>query len=336
MKIIIKEKFDNELMEKWEELEKDSVITFFQTYYCNNSWFKNIEHKNNFKLQIVICEYHSKLFAIFPFILKKKFNLTTLEWAGQNLFDYNGPIFRKNFDLDKENFIKLWNDILASINKFDLIFLKNQIDDQDYIYNPIIKYIKCKYQNKSFGIKKNNFPNQLTDNKNYNRIKNIKKLGSVEFKVAENTTDKLAIIDQTINNKIFDNKISIQNDLKITRMFYMKLIEKKNLHCSAVYLNQRIIASHFGIIDNDRFVYLVPSYLKDKKIKKYSPGKILLNNLINFFFNSNLKYFDFAAGDEIYKIKFSNHENRIFYYIAANTIGGYFLLFLRRIKNNLL
>jgi len=88
MKIIIKEKFDNELMEKWEELEKDSVITFFQTYYCNNSWFKNIEHKNNFKLQIVICEYHSKLFAIFPFILKKKFTLTTLEWAGQNLFDY--------------------------------------------------------------------------------------------------------------------------------------------------------------------------------------------------------------------------------------------------------
>jgi len=116
----------------------------------------------------------------------------------------------------------------------------------------------------------------------------------------------------------------------------MNLIEKKNLHCSAVYLNQRIIASHFGIIDNDRFVYLVPSYLKDKKIKKYSPGKILLNNLINFFFNSNLKYFDFAAGDEIYKIKFSNHENRIFYYIAANTISGYFLLLLRRIKNNLL
>ena len=76
-------------------------------------------------------------------------------------------------------------------------------------------------------------------------------------------------------------------------------------------LDNKIIAAHLGYIYNQTFMYLFPVY--DKDFSNFSPGNILLLNLINSFFHKGGNEIDFTIGDETYKKRLSNKKEKIYY-----------------------
>lgn len=71
---------------------------------------------------------------------------------------------------------------------------------------------------------------------------------------------------------------------------------------SALYLNDRMIAVHFGIRSRDVLAWWFPSY--DDSLAKYSPGSILLTNVLQQAAAEGIVRVDLGQGDERYKASF--------------------------------
>ena len=90
--------------------------------------------------------------------------------------------------------------------------------------------------------------------------------------------------------------------------------------------NDKIIAASIGIIDNKRFYYLVPVIFSEE-FNSFSPGKILIDYLINWTLKNKMKVFDFGIGEETYKKYWSNCSTRIYRHLNYKGAKG-FIIFL--------
>ena len=77
------------------------------------------------------------------------------------------------------------------------------------------------------------------------------------------------------------------------------------------YKNEAI-ALHFGFAFKNTFYYYKPTYYE--RYGQYSPGNILLIELIDNAKKRGLKTFDFCKGEEVYKFRFAQHSVRLYQY----------------------
>lgn len=110
--------------------------------------------------------------------------------------------------------------------------------------------------------------------------------------------------------------------------FYKKLSDlcPEKLVAGLIQVDGKTIAASIGIIENKRFYYLVPVIFYEE-FNSFSPGKILINYLINWTIKNDLKVFDFGIGEETYKKYWSNYSTRIFRHLDYRGAKG-FLVFL--------
>ena len=65
---------------------------------------------------------------------------------------------------------------------------------------------------------------------------------------------------------------------------------------------------------------------------KFSPGRILLYNLVKWSSNNNIKKFDLTIGDEAYKKEWTNSKINLYDFYDAKSLVGYFFLFFLLFK----
>jgi len=118
------------------------------------------------------------------------------------------------------------------------------------------------------------------------------------------------------------------------KKFYKELVDDKNdfmkIHCSALFVGETMIATHVGILDIDTFYYLMPAH-EVGEWEKFSPGRLLLENLIEWSIENNLKIFDFTIGEEHYKKIWCDTETKIYETLEANNIKGKIYIFVQHI-----
>jgi CelD/BcsL family acetyltransferase involved in cellulose biosynthesis len=92
------------------------------------------------------------------------------------------------------------------------------------------------------------------------------------------------------------------------RRFYRELVEQSMLGgkaiLTAVELNGRPVAYHFGLVSGTEFVWYKPSF--DITLWKESPGETLLMELLAKARDDGRTVFDFTRGDEGFKSRFAN------------------------------
>ena len=113
------------------------------------------------------------------------------------------------------------------------------------------------------------------------------------------------IIDQKITRlRSLKQKIFLKTQ---TKSFYIDCCELRDsnfkIHVSSIEINSEPITYHWGVVFKDTFYHLIPTIL-DNKYYKFSPGRILLFELIKWSFDNGLKKLDFTIGDESYKKTF--------------------------------
>jgi CelD/BcsL family acetyltransferase involved in cellulose biosynthesis len=75
---------------------------------------------------------------------------------------------------------------------------------------------------------------------------------------------------------------------------------------SVMWIGDRPIAAHFGIRSHGVLHYWFPSY--DTRFSAYSPGMLLLVEMISGFSKSGVEIFDFGKGEERYKTELATRE----------------------------
>jgi CelD/BcsL family acetyltransferase involved in cellulose biosynthesis len=76
---------------------------------------------------------------------------------------------------------------------------------------------------------------------------------------------------------------------------------------SALTLDDRILAVHWGYISGDRFYHLMPAH-EGGEWRAYAPGRLLNEWLLEWSIERGLKYLDFGIGDEPYKFDYCDQH----------------------------
>ena len=98
-------------------------------------------------------------------------------------------------------------------------------------------------------------------------------------------------------------------------------------------LGDSYISFHWGRISGPRFYYLMPSYSRGS-VRRYSPGRMLLIELLKWCFDHGIEEFDFTIGDERYKNEWSTQTMNLYRYINATSAKGWLYVIGWRIVTN--
>lgn len=337
MKIKLKKTFDNEVLNAWTKIEKNENLLIFQTSAWNHHWIKYNKISNNLRILIVYIKNEPAL--IFPFFVKKKYFFKFIYWIGYDLSDYLSPIVNRQIDINLNTFNSIWEEIIKILElEADVIFLKKQIEDGAYSLNPIIKYLNCKDYDLTFGINFNK-SGSIVDRKGktIQKIKWSKKklsgYGKLEFESDIKVKNRISILNKILTwkkKKINEDKNIFQ---KYNENFFKEIIDNKYFTLSGLKLNNNYVSLSINIYNNRSIIYYIPSYTNDKRLLKFSPGKIHMYDLIKDKYKSGCKYFDFGNGNEKYKLNWSNEKKKIYYYLKSLTSLGKIFTIILSIKN---
>ena len=326
------------ISEEWDNLHQSNRnLSIYQSHSWIKSWLEVFIDEINLYI-VIIRNSDSKIIFIAPLMLQKRrflkfFNIDTIQFIGNNRSDYCDFIYEQMDIKVLDNLISF----LKNNNPDTILFFEN-INELSNSYN-ILNNIK---RNK---IVFEYIESHYLDLKNLNDIKykkknteNLKrrldKKGSLKFM----TLDNLNKINKYIST-FFEQHVdkwgvkSLFNNEK-NRIFYKKLAKnlahKKVLDFKIIKQNGTVLATHFGFIENKTFYYYKPTY--NLSFGKFSPGNILLQNLIESSINNGHDIFDFGTGGEIYKKRFSNNTsfNFSFIFISKN----YFISFIVSMHHN--
>ena len=327
-------KFEEKLEQDWKMLENEVKQFFFQKFIFIKTV---IETFNDTKINIVVVYEKNKPIAIFPLEIKRHNQIKILQWIGTNQSDYCCPIVNCKKFVNERDFKQIWNKILNTIKDYDIIFLNKQPEYIEQTLNPFVTFIQNTHYSKIYQTKLVSSENDylsLVENKKFSsELRRTKKKLLENYKVIFKTlflSEQKDLIGKILLKKnSYLKKKKISNSLNQSLInFYEKLSNlcPEKLIAGIIQVDGKTIAATIGIIENKRFYYLVPVIFTEE-FNSFSPGKILINYLINWTVKNDLEVFDFGIGEENYKKYWSNYSTRIFRHLNYKGAKG-FLVFL--------
>ena len=342
-KSILFEQYNEVLKNIWEKLEQECQHFVFQSYEWQKNWYNAIGKViPNLQLSIIVIFENDIPVALFPFGIYKKYGLRCLEFLGGDQSDYNCFLVQNNF-LKPTRFKEIWDCTLSNLPQH---LLKNfcripgLIEDS---YNPLCKIYQLNTEmtahcavlpNSIEAFNKRISKKMLGDNARM--LRRLNEIGSASFLISDNVIDFQKIIGVLIMQKerryLETGARNILADKNI-RSYYEDLHllfhEKKGVQISALMIDGEIIASHLGFVYRNRFYYLMPTFANEKW-QKYSPGRLLLQHLIEWSIENGFKVFDFTTGSESYKKDWCDLEMDMYYLMEASGIYGIMVLKIKK------
>ena len=336
MKIKIYNKFSQEILQIWKKLENNGHSNVFQKCDWNQNWYRTVgKPVHQIQLFIVSVSFENKVEAILPLGILKNSGIKKLQWLGGIHSDYMGPLIGSSSDIFLTNFEAIWSEILSSLPAFDLLYLDKQIPNIGSHVNPFFymkdskkissvhqAHFRGSWENYKDGISKK----VLADTAR--QRKRLSKLGNLSFVVLSNEEENNLFLEKLfLFKRMRYQEIGVEDVLNKEehRAFYLnmpsQISQSARAHCSVLKLNKEIIAMHWGAVDGKIFYYLMPAYF-GTEWSKYSPGKILLEELMLSCHQSGLNVFDFTSGDESYKKIWANESFPIHLTVKSYSFKG--------------
>lgn len=335
MKVKIFNDFNPELERYWKTLERGSDCHIFQTYDWSIHWYRIIGIANKINLTIAVILKDNDPIIIFPFGMKTILGTQILEFLGGKQSDYQTPLLHSALEKNDSILSSAFNLVLKRLPKFHIAVLTNMPSHFQTSSNPFVKLWNSVAYDvsysatlpKDFGLFQSRLKTKLISDIKRQK-KRLENKGVLSFEII---TDKIKsddlILTMIEQKRDRYNRTNVPDYLskEYNRNFYIQHEVDDNksfiVHFAVLRLDDEVIATHWGCIYKDYFYYLMPTY--SSKYMVYSPGKILLEFLIEWAINNNIKIFDFTIGGEEYKTIWCDKRMELFHNIYVNKPYGY-------------
>jgi CelD/BcsL family acetyltransferase involved in cellulose biosynthesis len=337
--------FGDELEAYWKRLEPVSEHHVFQTYDWLRFWQETV---GSAVLQTkpwiaVVLDDSDEPRIIFPLGIRRIGRIRVLEFLGTSQGDYLGPLIHKDWQRDSRAIEAAWSLVTNELPKHAVRhFVKLPalwVEDQ----NPLLDILKTNVQDSSYSARLpstwQEFQSRLrtklkADNKRQRR--RLGERGNLRFEVLKKGTELTAHIEIMIKQKRERYRATgVPNIFEHSEVgrFYRDLpaiaVGGRCIHFSVLKLDDEVLAAHWGAIYRGRFYYLMPSYAGGDW-QNYSPGRLLLESLLEWCIAAKLELFDFTIGGEDYKKDWCEREMRYFEHIKVVTpLGLPYLIYIR-------
>lgn len=321
----------------WRSIEADNCGYAFQNYDWLYNWYQWVGKKRQGSVCIaVISNAEQQPLYLFPFWIIKKHGLKELQWLGGEVTDYMAPLPSKAANLSSnEEFSAIWTALLQALPNFDYYQLVKQPELIHQHPNPMLSQGAQEYA-ESYAAELKDSWSLYYESQVKKRIradsrrqrKRLEEIAPLRFVIAR-TAEQV----EQLTKAMITQKRRRYAEMGVTDIFddegyhtFFQTLGSSHgetgiVHLCALYCGETIIATHWGIAVQPRFYFLMPTY-EGGDWKRFSAGRILLEELIQWCFNNQYEVFDFSLGDEAYKQEWCNLKMPLYETTGAGSLKG--------------
>lgn len=240
-----------------------------------------------------------------------------LRFMDGDVSDYNAPVvFPEASSWEPETVAAVWAQLSRALPPFDLAMLEKMPDVVGDLNNPLSALATAPHAESCHAVKLEGpwkiFAREHIKNPSDSRRRRRKldKLGNVRFAIAADEQQRADFFDAMMRMKR-DKFVETKGYDVFTEPgfgeFYREATRRLGdagpVHLSALLLDDRILAAHWGYVADERFYHLMPAH-ESGEWRAYAPGRLLNEWLLQWALENGLKLFDFGIGDEPYKFDY--------------------------------
>jgi len=292
---------DTTEIERWRSI-KGSNPELISPYFCPEYTFLTASVRDD--IYVGIIEEGEEIVGFFPFQKNSRF---TAGPVGGPLSDYQGLILKKGFEINPKEMLrqcdlKTW--------EFDHLIASQSVLQPYHEFKDTSYLIDLSKGLENYLETHRNIGSKLIKSINGYRRKLAREYGPVNF--------QYHTADAKVLSEMFEWKSKQYLSSGKTDAFSFSWIRRliRNIHVtqsedfagvlSTLYAGDKLIAVHMGMRSRNVLHYWFPAYNRD--FAKYSPGSILLMDIIENTPEQKINVIDLGKGNSLYKVRFSNHQ----------------------------
>jgi CelD/BcsL family acetyltransferase involved in cellulose biosynthesis len=304
----------------WERIEIASPTYPFQRFAWLEAWQDTIGASSGAEPAVAsVARPGEGAAAILPLVARRRGPLRVLEWMGWGAADYSGPIVVPGSGLGPEILIAAARE---AARESDCTVI--ELDRNPALIagspNPLLdnKFRELHYRSHYMDLPEDmdGFLKARFGPKGRYNLRRAEKLlgglGRLEYVVARDADLRAQIVDAMIRHKRDRCRATGARDNFLDpgyEAFYRTAAARAGsaVHVSALCLDGRPIAEHWGALEGGCLYYLMPAF-EAGELERYSTGSLLILSLAERCREEGARRIDFTVGDEEYKARWCTGE----------------------------
>lgn len=249
--------------------------------------------------------------------IERRGGVRVLTFLDGGVTDYNAPIlFPAGWAIDSATMARIWERIVEALPRFDSAVLEKIPAVVGETANPFA-LIFTQANNDSahvlelVGSWQDYVATRMPRARDSRRKRrNLARIGAVGYRVAATQGEHDAILEEMLRHKrrrYIETRgvdgLARPGYLAYFRELTARLAAGGYVHASALFCGDTMVATHWGLMCERRLYSLMPGFAGNQWTR-YSPGRLLDEDLIAWCFANDVATLDFGAGDEPYKFEF--------------------------------
>jgi CelD/BcsL family acetyltransferase involved in cellulose biosynthesis len=322
----------------WRLLESRAPCHAFQSFDWMSAWMRTVGAAQRITPVIVTGRDSGgdPLFLL-PLGLGRAFGVRTVSWLGGDHADLKLGLFDEAFltSLTPSRWAQIWHAVRSLLPAHDLITLHDQPERIGDHANPFIRKGSIRQPHQTHATRLGHDWEDFYKAKRGGNVRRVERSrrrkleaeGKVELLVAREPADVMRVMDALFTQKgeaLAQMGVRAPFADPAARAFYLSLARRSYPHgighVSALTLDGAPVSTHWGLVHNGRFHYLLASY--DKNHHSASPGRLHLNELLRWSIAEGLEFYDFGVGDLDYKFDWCDQHMSMFDTLIPATLAG--------------
>jgi CelD/BcsL family acetyltransferase involved in cellulose biosynthesis len=251
---------------------------------------------------------------LLPLGIERRRGVRVLGFLDGGVLDYNAPVvFEPVRTWERQSLDRLWSQLIAVLPPFDVAIFDKMPADICGVPNPLIGLASAPYDQSGYLLNITRSWEEFAATRlSYKRDssaqrRRLAKFGQVAFTIAQTPVDRQRVLEAMMRQKSrhFIETLGVDKfDAPGCRQYYIAMVERfpwpGPLLICGLEVDGKILSTNWGLICNGRFVGIVMSY-EGGEWKRFSPGRLLLEDLLKWNFTNRTSIFDFGIGNESYK-----------------------------------
>jgi CelD/BcsL family acetyltransferase involved in cellulose biosynthesis len=314
----------DEARDIWRAFERDAACYVFQTYDWQRLWYNCMGAQT--KVCILVLSDVTGPLMLCPLAIERRHGIRLLRFLGGPVTDYHAPMLRRGSEVAAT---EVWTAIVGGLPTFDLAWFEKMPVDIEDSANPFIQLPHAHHTSNAYSADLGRSYDEyrachsaafFRDTRRHRR--RLSEVGTIRYEVAGARTDEImaALVKQK-TRRYRDTGAPDLFQIPGLLQFYQALARMPFGHLSALRVNDDIVAAHLGAVFRRRIYWLMPTF-EVGPWEKFSTGRLLLEDLMQWGYGHDVRIFDLTFGDEPYKLKWSDKVTPLYETLIPATYIG--------------
>ncbi|WP_034291976.1 GNAT family N-acetyltransferase [Herbaspirillum sp. RV1423] len=305
---------------RWRAAQTDCASYGFQAYDWLATWQRTLGQRQGWEVLLVeLTDADDRTLMLLPLGRRRKYGLRIAGFLGGEITDYNAPLLRADFDVS--GFAALWPVIVRLLGGVDVFRARRMPQHIEGVANPMVALTGMRQTEQAHAatltvgyeaFQKQRSAKMFADTRR--QLRRLGELGTVQLLVDTPAPQRVEVVAAMARQKARRWNETGSRDL-FAEEGYLAFYQHLAAHglgggaivVSALYVDEHLVATHWGMCYGKRFYWLMPGY-QDGEWARYSAGRILLDAVLRHCIDSGLEIFDLTVGDEAYKLQWADHS----------------------------